>query len=458
MTEATATSPFIILAKPAGARCNLECTYCFYLEKEALYPDRQTSCMPEDVLENFIRHYIQAQPGEHVAFAWQGGEPTVLGVDYYRRVVDLQRQYAVGKTIENAFQTNGVLLDDAWCSFFKENDFLVGLSIDGPEERHNTYRLNKGGKGTFGQVMLGLDHLLKHGVAFNTLTVLHNRNADDPIGTYRFLKQIGSRYQQYIPIMERVGQAGSEDGLTLVSPAYEGSADVTDWSISSDQYGRFLITVFDEWVRRDVARVFVQIFDATLSVWAGKNAGICLFDKTCGRGPVMEANGDLYACDHYVFPHYKLGNIIENDLIGIVDSVQQQAFGLEKSKSLPQQCLNCDVRFACHGGCPKHRIEVTEDGEPGLNYFCAAYKGFFHHTDPYMRFMAGELADGRAPARVMSWVREKDLGFPALKVGRNDPCPCGSGEKFKKCCGPLRTQKLLSLSGKPDGEAVRDDR
>lgn len=441
MTEAASTSPFIALAKPAGARCNLNCTYCFYLEKETLYPDRASPAMPEAMLEDFIRRYIEAQPGDSVVFAWQGGEPTVLGVDYFRRVVDLQQQFADGKTIENAFQTNGTLLDDAWCAFFKENNFLVGLSIDGPEEQHNTYRLNKGGKGSFKQVMRGLEYLLKHGVDFNTLTVLHNKNADDPVGTYRFLKQIGSRYQQYIPIMERVGREESENGLSLVSPMFSGKAEVTEWSIAPDQYGRFITETFDDWVRRDVGRVFVQLFDATLSVWTGQGPGLCLFDETCGRGPVLEANGDVYVCDHYVFPHYKLGNIIENDLAALVDGGQQQAFGLEKSKSLPQQCLKCDVRFACNGGCPKHRIEVTEDGEPGLNYFCPAYKDFFRHTAPSMRFMAGELKSGRAPAGVMAWARERNLGFPALKVGRNDVCPCGSGEKFKKCCGPLRNQK-----------------
>ncbi len=436
MTESPAKLPFSVMVKPAGARCNLNCTYCFYQEKDSLYPDARAPAMSDDVQENFIRRYIQSQPGNTVTFAWQGGEPTLLGVDYFRQVVTLQQKHAEGKTIENAFQTNGVLLDDAWCSLFKEHGFLIGLSIDGPEDLHDAYRINKGGAGSFRQVMRGLDCLKKHQVEFNTLTVLHKDNANHPLRIYRFLKQIGSRFQQYIPIVERAGVAETEDGLSLVSPAFPGEALVTDWSIAPEQYGRFLTDVFDEWVRRDVGRVFVQLFDSTLSTWLGKGAELCVYQPTCGRGLAMEHNGDLYACDHYVYPDFRRGNIMDTDLDKLVFSDRQTAFGRAKEESLPGQCRGCEVRVACNGGCPKHRFSMTAEGEPGLNYLCAAHRDFFTHTAPYMRFMADELARGGAPARVMAWAREKDNGFPNLKTRRNDPCPCGSGAKFKKCCAP----------------------
>ncbi len=432
--------PYSIMVKPAGAKCNLDCKYCFYLEKETLYPDVRAPSMPSDVLERYIERYIRSQPGRTVNFAWQGGEPTLLGVDYFRRVVGLQKKYADQKIISNAFQTNGVLLNDEWCAFFKENGFLIGLSIDGPKDLHDAYRVNKGGRGTFNQVMRGLNYLKKHRVEFNTLTVLHNGNADEPLRIYRFLKRIGSRFHQYIPIVERSAVMETEGGLSLVSPAFAGEAHVTDWSIEPEKYGRFLTTVFDEWVRQDIGRVFVQMFDSTLSVWSGHGAEICVFDETCGRALAMEHNGDLYSCDHYVYPDYRLGNIMDADCNELVFGQQQTAFGQAKAATLPGQCRNCDVRAACNGGCPKHRISTTQDGEEGLNYFCAAYRKFFHHTAPYMRFMADELAHGRAPVNVMAWARDKDHGFPNTKVGRNDPCPCGSGSKFKKCCARMAPQ------------------
>lgn len=429
--------PFSILVKPSGARCNLDCTYCFYLEKDSLYPDIRTPRMADEVLESFIRRYIDSQPGDRVTFAWQGGEPTLLGVDYFRRIVELQRKHAGDKTIDNAFQTNGVLLNDDWCALFKEANFLIGLSIDGPEDLHDAFRVNKGGAGSFKQVMRGLEFLKKHRVEFNTLTVLHRQNADDPLLIYRFLKGIGSRYQQFIPIVERTGTAETEAGLTLVSPGFPGAAEVTDWSLTADQYGHFLVTLFDDWVRNDVGRTFIQLFDSTLSFWMGHGAEVCIFQETCGRGLAMEHNGDLYACDHYVYPDYRLGNIMDSDLEDLVFSRRQIKFGQDKADALTAQCRSCDVRPACNGGCPKHRIVSTRDGEPGLNYFCAAYWRFFNHVRPYMGFMANELRNGRSPATVMAWVQEKDRGFPSLKVGRNDRCPCGSGRKFKKCCGSI---------------------
>ncbi len=436
VTEPKATQPFSIMAKPIGARCNLDCTYCFYLEKDTLYPDVRMPKMADDVLESYIRRYIRSQPGTQVTFIWQGGEPTLLGVDYFRRIVDLQQRYADGKTITNSLQTNGVLLNDDWCALFREYDFLIGLSVDGPEDLHDAYRVNKGGRGTFKQVMRGLESLKKHQVEFNTLTVLHRGNADDPLRVYRFLKDIGSRYQQYIPIVERAALDKTEGGLFLVSPAFAGTARVTDWSLMPDQYGHFLVTLFDEWVRRDVGQVFIQLFDSTLSFWMGRGAEMCIFQETCGLGLAMEYNGDLYACDHYVYPDYRLGNIMEADLSALIFSPDQVAFGRNKAAALPTQCRTCEVRPLCNGGCPKHRIAKTRDGEPGLNHFCAAYFRFFTHTAPYMHFMANELRNGRAPANVMAWAREKDRGFPDLKASRNDPCPCGSGRKYKRCCLP----------------------
>ena len=424
--------PFFVLAKPTGAVCNLQCRYCFYLGKDALYPGVSDFAMDDDVLETFIRGYIRAQPGNHVPFAWQGGEPTLRGLEFFRTVVNLQEKHGGGKTIQNAFQTNGVLLDDDWCGFFKDHNFLIGLSVDGPEEIHNHYRLDKGGHGSFKHVMRGLDYLIKHGVEFNTLTVVHKNNSRHPLDVYRFLKQIGSRFLQFIPVMEQT--IGPDPDL----PDLEEPVSLTEWSVGSEQYGRFLSAVFDAWVRGDVGRVYVQIFDEALAAWAGESPGVCMFQETCGRAPALEHNGDLYACDHYVFPAYRLGNIIDDEFDELVSGERQRAFGENKREQLPRMCRECDVRFICQGECPKNRILRTPDGEPGLNYYCQGYRYFFHHIAPFMRFMAGELQSRRAPANVIAWTKEKDRGFPNLKTGRNDPCPCGSGSKFKKCCGQNR--------------------
>ena len=434
MNAPHANPPFFVMAKPAGAACNLDCRYCFYKEKSSLYPDARAPVMDDHIVEDYIRGYIQSQPGHVVTFAWQGGEPTLLGIDFFRRAIELQRKYADCKTIQNAFQTNGVLLDDDWCALFREHGFLVGLSIDGPEDMHDAYRINQGGGGTFAQVMRGLDYLKSHRVEFNTLSVLHAGNAGSPLRLYRFLKRIGSRFHQYIPVVERFAPPDTDGEVSLVAPEYTGEAILTDWSITPQQYGQFLIGVFDEWVRRDVGQVFVRLFDSTLSTWLGHGAELCIHNEICGRGLALEYNGDLYACDHYVYPDYRLGNIMDGSLSALVFSERQVEFGRAKAAALPGQCRACDVRAACNGGCPKNRFSTTGDGEPGLNYLCAAYKGFFRHSAPYMRFIAGELARGGPPERVKAWAREKDRGFPGLKVGRNETCPCGSGRKFKKCC------------------------
>ncbi len=424
------------MTKPSGPICNLDCKYCFYLEKENLYPGQSDWAMPDDILENYIRQYIEAQDVPAVSFAWQGGEPTILGVDYFRKIVALQKQHANGKHIENALQTNGVLLDDAWGEFLAENHFLVGLSIDGPRELHDCYRVDKGGQPTFDRVLRGLGFLKKHGVDFNTLTVLHRKNSQHPLKVYRFLKEIGSRYIQFIPIVERIAATPDSSGLVLIAPGQTEPARVSAWSVESRQFGKFLCAVFDEWIRKDVGQTFVQVFDVALESWMGMDQGLCVFREACGAALAIEHNGDLYSCDHFVYPENRLGNIMEQPLRALAGSAAQKKFGTDKRSTLPQYCLDCDVRFACNGECPKHRFISTPSGDPGLNYLCAGYKLFFHHIDPYMRFMAGELRHQRPPANVMEWVRQRETKTSSSEPpGRNDLCPCGSGLKFKKCCG-----------------------
>jgi len=399
-----AHSPFHIMTKPIGPICNLDCKYCFYLEKEKLYPGTKTWAMPDEVLEQYVQQYIAAQPGDEIHFAWQGGEPTLLGLNFFRRVVDLQQRHAGGKTIANALQTNGVLIDDAWGEFLAEHRFLVGVSIDGPRDLHDCYRVDKGQAPTFDRVMRGIAKLKQHNVDFNTLTVVHRRNSQHPVEVYRFLKEIGSGFIQFIPIVERRAASGSSDGLVLIKPSFGDAAEVTEWSVEPKAYGTFLSRIFDEWVKKDVGRVFVQLFDVALESWMGMDASLCVFKKTCGSALAMEHTGDLYSCDHFVYPENKLGNIMETALENLVDSPQQKAFGQAKSESLPRMCRTCEVRFACNGECPKHRFLTTPDGEPGLNYLCAGYKHFFKHIDPYMQFMAGELRAERPPANIMRFL------------------------------------------------------
>jgi len=425
---------FHIMAKPTGAICNLDCKYCFYLEKEKLYPSVKNWAMPDDVLEKYIKEYIQSQKVPEIIFAWQGGEPTLLGIDFFKKAVQLQKKYADGKKIENAFQTNGILLNDEWCSFFSENNFLIGLSIDGPREIHDKYRVHKGGQPSFDKVISGLEYLKKHKVEFNTLTCVQKDNAYKALEVYEFLKEIGSRFMQFIPIVERKSLNEASE-LKLVQPSYKEEAVVTDWSVEALQYGKFLMEIFDQWVRKDVGKYFVQMFDVSLGLWHGLGSSLCVFKETCGQALAMEHNGDVYSCDHFVYPENKLGNIMEESLNKIVDSEQQIQFGTDKKTKLPQFCIDCDVRFACNGECPKNRFIKTPDGEEGLNYLCAGYKYFFQGIAPYMRFMSDELANKRAPANVIMWAKEKDKGFPGINVGRNDLCICGSDLKFKNCCG-----------------------
>jgi uncharacterized protein len=394
---------FHIMTKPIGPICNLDCSYCFYLEKENLYPGSKHWAMQPDLLERYIREFIAAQPPEapEIQFAWQGGEPTLLGVDFFCNVVALQRKYAAGRTIHNALQTNATLIDDEWAAFFAENRFLIGVSIDGPRELHDCYRVDKGHAPTFDRVLRGIACLKSHAVEFNTLTVVHRQNAQHPLDVYRFLKEAGSGFIQFIPVVERKAAQPGSDGLVLIQPSSSQLAEVTGWSVEPLAYGKFLAAIFDEWVKRDVGSVFIQQFDVALESWLGLEQTLCVFRPTCGSALALEHNGDLYSCDHYVYPEHKLGNIADSDLRPMVSSPQQKAFGLAKRDTLPKMCRQCDVRFACNGECPKHRFLTTPDGEPGLNYLCAGYKHFFHHIDPFMQFMASELRAGRPPANIM---------------------------------------------------------
>lgn len=427
-----------VMTKPTGAACNLRCAYCYYLEKKHLYPG-STTHMSIETLELFIKQYIEAQKVPTVTFVWQGGEPSLVGLDFYKTVVRLQKKYANGKHIENAFQTNGTFIDDAWCEFFNEHNFLVGLSIDGPENLHNAYRTDALGKPSWKKVMEGIRLLHKYKVEFNTLTTVNHITGDHPIAIYRFLKEIGSGFIQFLPVAEIISENRNKNGLRLVTPNHSGGKKVTDWSVTPKQYGEFLITIFDEWVRNDVGRYYVQLFDVTLANWVGQMPGLCVFSETCGDALVMEFNGDVYSCDHFVYPEHLLGNIHSDSLTILSTSEKQLKFGKDKLATLPRYCLECEYRFACHGECPKHRWEKTPDGEEGLNYLCTAYKMFFRHVHPYMQYMADQLAKKQAPASVMTWIKQYERDKMAnqkkqLYVGRNDLCPCGSGKKFKNCC------------------------
>lgn len=424
---ADAPPAFHVMLKPRGAICNLDCAYCYYLSKETLYPGSRFR-MAEDLLATYTRQYIEAQGVPEVTFAWQGGEPTLMGLDFFRLALQFQAQYSKpGMRIQNTLQTNGTTLDDAWCQFFHEQHFLIGLSLDGPRDLHDTYRLDKGGKPTFDRVMAAVALLKKHQVAFNVLTTVHAANAEHPLEVYRFLRdEVGTPFIQFIPIVERDNQTGFQEGT-----------QVTARSVTGPQYGAFLSAIFDEWVRRDVGSVFVQLFDIALGVWMGQKAGLCIFEETCGSVLALEHNGDLYSCDHFVEPRHKLGNLKLLPMLDMLHSEQQQRFGQAKRETLPQYCQECEVRFICHGGCPKDRVLFTPTGEPGLNYLCAGYKAFFTHIDRPMRLMAAELRAGRPPATIMSLLaqEEAELHRRFARAGRNDPCPCGSGRKFKKCHG-----------------------
>jgi len=427
---ASAPPYFHVLAKPTGAACNLACKYCFFLSKEEFYPGSHFR-MSDELLETYVRQYIEAQRTGRVTIAWQGGEPTLMGLDFYRRSVACAAKYArPGMNVEYTIQTNGVLLDDAWCEFLREHNFLVGLSIDGPRPLHDAYRVDKGGHGTFDRAVAAARLLQKHGVEFNILCTVHAANAGRPLDVYRFLRDdLGVQWIQFIPIVERI----NSDGRTLLQ---EGCT-VTGRSVEPEQWGQFLIAVFDEWVRRDVGRMYLPMFESALSAWLGGPAAQCIFSETCGDALAIEHNGDVYSCDHFVEPDYLLGNIQEQHLIALAGSQRQRGFGAAKRDTLPQVCRECPVRFACHGECPKNRFIEAPDGTPGLNYLCAGYKAFFTHIDGPMRIMAQLYRAGRSPAEVMQVLAQAGARMKAAfeTAGRNDPCPCGSGRKFKHCHG-----------------------
>lgn len=395
--------PLYVMLKPAGAHCNLACKYCYYLEKNKLYPTAQRHLMSDEMLEQFTREYIEAQTMNQVLFTWHGGEPLLRSIDFYRKALSLQQKYAGGRRIDNVIQTNGTLLTDEWCEFFAQNHWLVGISIDGPQPDHDHYRLTAAGKPSWKKVMQGIKLLKKHGVEWNAMAVVNAYNANHPLEFYRVFKENGCQFLQFTPIVERLTR--HEDGRTLASLADKDEISLSEASVAPEQWGYFLCAIFDEWVRKDVGKIFVEIFDCTLANWMGISPGICAYSKECGHAGVMEHNGDVYSCDHFVFPEYKLGNIRDHSLIDMLYGEQQQEFSRLKHSSLPRQCKECDMEFACHGECPKNRFMKDKYGDSGLNYLCPGYYHYYQHVAPYMDYMKQELMSQRPPSNIMKVVQ-----------------------------------------------------
>lgn len=404
-TFAPFSRPLYIMAKPVGALCNLACDYCYYLEKSKLYPHHSASLMSDELLEKFVEEYILSQTAPQVLFTWHGGETLMRPLAFYQKAMELQRKYAHGRMIDNCIQTNGTLLTDEWCRFFHDNHWLVGVSIDGPQKYHDAYRKNRQGLPSFTQVMKGIELLNKYDVEWNAMAVVNRLNADAPLEFYHFFKQIECHYIQFAPIVERI--ARHADGRHLAAVDESSEEGLAEFSVLPRQWGDFLCTLFDEWVRKDVGKYFVQLFDATLANWVGEQPGVCTLAPTCGQAGVMEFNGDVYSCDHFVFPQYKLGNIYSKSLVEMMYSERQMRFGQAKRTALPTQCVECPYLFACNGECPKNRFCMTKDGESGLNYLCKGYYQFFSHVAPYMDFMKGELLAQRAPANIMAYLSAK---------------------------------------------------
>ena len=448
---------FHLLAKPSGSTCNIDCTYCFFLSKEALYPNEK-SRMSDDTLEVYIRQLLESHRVPHVTVAWQGGEPTLMKLEFFKRSVELVEKYRrPGQIIEHTFQTNGILLDDEWCAFFKEHNFLVGLSVDGPRELHDAYRVDRQKRGTFDKVMHGWRYLRKHGVEFNILCTVNAANEKHGRTIYRFFRdEMKAKWMQFIPIVERA----SEETLEIANQGWSEQAGkkrllytqtgnlVTERTVGGKQYGQFLIDIFEEWVRHDVGEVFVQLFDVTLEAYFGQHK-LCIHAPTCGYGPALEYNGDVYSCDHFVEPKYKLGNIHQTHLVQLVASPQQRKFGDDKRDTLTAQCRSCEVKPLCNGGCPKDRFTLSQDGEAGQNYLCAGLELFFTHTRPAMQVMAQLVQRGRAPSEVMSFVAVEDE-----KRGVYQPCPCGGGKKFRFCHGAAAPPSVFSRLESRDGCAA----
>ena len=461
LTMPNAPLAFHVMAKPTGATCNLDCEYCFFLSKEMLYPGSRFR-MAADLQETYIRQLMESQANvPELIMAWQGGEPTMMGLDFFRRAIELQATYAnPGQRVLNTLQTNGTLLDDEWGEFLSENGFLVGISIDGPREMHDAYRVDKGGKPTFDRVIRGLDVLKRHGVDWNVLTTVHAVNGDHGRDVYRFLRDgLGADFVQFIPIIERatpetiqIADSGWGSGVHGRPLYVQDGGLVTHRSVTGEQFGRFMIDVFDEWVRHDIGTVYVQMFDTSLAHWYGEPGGMCVHAETCGTLLAIEHNGDLYSCDHFVEPNYLLGNIKDKHMLELISLPQQVKFGQDKRDTLPEYCRSCDVRFACNGGCPKDRFIATPDGEPGLHYLCAGYKDFFHHVSEPMEQMAQLLRAGEAPSDLMATYADQDG-----KRRRSDPCPCGNGRKWKHCHGSsLPVPTTCGVSGQsPSPPATR---
>ncbi|MEW4488939.1 anaerobic sulfatase maturase [Thalassoglobus sp. JC818] len=436
------------MAKPIGPICNLDCEYCYYLHKEELYPGTGSWRMTPETLETYIGQYIDAQPAdaEEITFAWQGGEPTLLGLEFFERVVAIQKKLARPRQrVTNALQTNGVLLDESWAEFLKRHEFLVGISIDGPASLHDRYRYDKKGKGTFQAVLKALQLLKRFEIEFNALVVVNRENSQHGRRVYTYLRDTGVEFIQFIPIVEKRGVGEHPEAPVAESVDHPWEHLVSSRSVLPEDFGKFLTDVFDEWLKRDVGKVFVQIFDQALAAWMGMEPSLCVFRKQCGRALAIEHNGDVYSCDHFVEPDYRLGNIHELPILELANSPQQEDFGVAKESTLPTYCRECEVQFACNGECPKNRFIETPSGEAGLNYLCAGYRAFFNHIDPAMKEMTRLVKAGRPAASIMHKSRRSDEQasapsrrtgrVPLKSIGRNDPCPCGSGRKYKKCCG-----------------------
>ncbi len=444
---AGAPPAFHLLAKPSGATCNIDCTYCFFLSKEALYPNEKTR-MSEATLEAYIRQLLESHRTPQVTVAWQGGEPTLMKLEFFRRAAELVERYRrPDQVVQHTFQTNGMLLDDEWCAFFKEQGFLVGLSVDGPRELHDTYRVDRRRQGTFDRVMRGWQALRRHAVEFNILCTVNVANQDHGRSVYRFFRdELGAKWVQFIPIVERATQEtiaianqgwSEQPGSKRLLYTQTGNL-VTKRTVGGERYGRFLVDVFEEWVRQDVGQVYVQLFDVTLEAYFGRHR-LCIHAPTCGYGPALEHNGDLYSCDHFVEPRYRLGNIHRTHMLKLVTSPEQRKFGDDKRDTLTAQCRTCDVRPLCNGGCPKDRFALSRDGDPGHNYLCPGLELFFTHTRPAMQAMARLLQQGRAPSDVMALIAAEDA-----KRGPYQPCPCGSRQKFRFCHGNGTPQSAFS--------------
>jgi len=413
----TASREFQIFAKPIGPVCNLDCRYCYYLGKKDLYPKAESYRMPDDLLEDYIVRHIEACPRPTILFSWHGGEPTVLGVDYFRRIVALQRKHRPsGREILNGIQTNGTLLDEEWCRFLAAERFYVGLSLDGPKELHDRYRVAKGNRPTHKRVMQSLRLLQRHRISSDILCVVHEHNVRRPLAVYRFFKEIGADYLQFLPLVER------RDG-----------GEVSPETVPPEAYGAFLRAIFHEWIRQDIGRIGIQLFDESARPFLGMEHALCLFRETCGDFPVIEHNGDFYSCDHFVDREHYIGNIREKPLVEMLESPAQREFGNRKRDALPRYCRECDVLAMCNGGCPKDRFARTPEGEAGLNYLCAGLKGFFTHSRPYLQQLASFRQAGEPMERLMHLLRSEDAR-DSRQTGRNDPCPCGSGRKYKHCC------------------------